>query len=121
MLHFALSIAVTLLAAASASSFNPATDAQGKADPTVCKKVVSAEPGAKPYQMCMTKAEWAAKKKADAKNPNRIVCRYEDSTGNRLKSYKICMTAAEWIDQRQRERDSIEQIQRKVCVAGGGC
>lgn len=119
MLYAVLSVATSISLFASGSAISPTEPS--KPEPTICKNVVSAEPGSKPYKMCMTKAEWAAKKKADAKNPNRIVCRYEDSTGNRLKAYKICMTAAEWVDQRQRERDNIEQIQRKVCVPGGGC
>ena len=87
----------------------------------ICKKVVSAEAGTKPYDMCMTKTEWTAKKVADAKDPNRIVCRYEESSTTRFRSYKVCMTAAEWTNQRQLERAAIEKLQSTTCVLGGGC
>lgn len=86
-----------------------------------CKYVVSAEPGAKPYQMCMTKAEWAAKAAADAKDANRMVCRYEEVPGTRFRGRKICMTAAEWTNQRFEERQAIERIQSSTCKAGSGC
>lgn len=89
--------------------------------PVVCKYVVAAEEGAKPYRMCMTKAQWAAKKVADAKDPNRKVCRYEQASGTRFRSHKICMTAAEWENQRQLERQAIDNLQSKTCVHGGGC
>lgn len=88
---------------------------------TVCKFVVASTPGAKPYEMCLTPQQWAAKKKADAKDPNRIVCRYEEASATRFKSHKICMTAAEWENQRQLERQGIDAIQRSTCVPGAGC
>lgn len=87
----------------------------------ICKHVVSAERGAKPYQMCMTKAEWAAKAAADAKDANRIVCRYEEVPGTRFRGRKICMSAAEWANQRFEERQAIERIQNSTCKAGSGC
>lgn len=97
----------------------PSSDAPSQ--PVVCKYVVAAEDGAKPYRMCMSKAEWAAKKLSDAKDPNRKVCRYEQASGTRFRSHKICMTAAEWENQRQLERQAIDNLQRKTCVHGGGC
>ena len=122
MFRLAVAAAAVLLGSTVAvAGDNPTTENPATAEPVICKKVVTAEPGTKPFDMCMTKAQWAAKKKADAKDPNRIVCKYEDSTGNRLKAYKICMTAAEWWNQRQRERANIERIQNGVCVKGGGC
>ena len=87
----------------------------------VCKHVVSIEPGTKPYRVCMTKAEWKVMEAADAKNPNRIVCRYIEHSGSKFKSYKVCMTAAEWENSRQRDRQAIERIQSSTCVAGAGC
>src|ERR1043165_7356364 len=69
--------------------------------PKICKTVVSAEPGTKPYQMCRTKAEWDAKTIADAKDPNRMICHYEEQIGTRFRSNKVCMTAMEWENARQ--------------------
>ena len=87
----------------------------------ICKHVVAAEPGTKPYQLCLTKAQWEAKKKSDARDPNRTVCRYVERSGSIFKSYKVCMTAAEWENQRQLERQQVDRIQRGSCVAGAGC
>jgi hypothetical protein len=87
----------------------------------VCKHVVSAEPGSKPRPMCMTKAQWTAKKLADAKDPNRIVCRYETNSRSKFASFKVCMSFVEWQNQRQLEREHVERIQSNVCVKGGGC
>jgi hypothetical protein len=95
--------------------------ATGPAEKLVCKKVVSAEPGAKPVPMCLTKAQWTAKKLADAKDPNRIVCRYEQNSRSKFDSFKICMSAVEWENQRLIERQAVERIQNGVCVAGAGC
>jgi hypothetical protein len=89
--------------------------------PKICKTVVGQERGSKPYEMCMTKAEWEAKKIADAKDPNRIVCHYEEESGTRFRSAKVCMTAAEWWNARQAERQNIERMQSQSCVPGGGC
>jgi len=89
--------------------------------PKICKKVVDANPGSKPYDLCLTKSEWAAKKLADAKDPNRMVCKYTEDPGTRFRSYKICMTAMEWERQRQEDRAAIDHIQRQSCVPGGGC
>ncbi|MBA3511494.1 hypothetical protein [Sphingomonas sp.] len=87
----------------------------------ICKHVVTAEPGSKPYQLCLTKAEWEAKEKADSRNANRTVCRYVEHSGSIFKSYKVCMTAAEWENKRQLDRQQLERIQQSTCVRGGGC
>ncbi len=124
MLRFASSLTVAIFIASAASATpqpNPAIQVSATGEPKVCKHVVSAEKGAKPYELCLTKAEWEAKKRADAKNPNRMVCRYEEAPGTRFKSNKICMTAAEWENQRQLERQQIDHIQRSTCVGGAGC
>lgn len=88
--------------------------------PQVCKTVVSAELGTKPYKLCMTRAEWDAKKIADAKDVNRIVCRYEEVPGTRFRSAKVCMALSEWQDRWMRDRQEVERIQRSTCVRGGG-
>ncbi len=99
----------------------PAAPSPGTADAKVCKFVVGSERGAKPFEMCLTKAEWDAKRRADARNVNRQVCRYTDVPGDRFRSRKVCMTAAEWENQRQLERQAVERIQSGVCVPGAGC
>lgn len=121
MLRIAITLAVMLGASSAAVGNNPSTETAAPAEPVICKKVVTAEPGTKPFDMCMTKAQWAAKKKAEAKDPNRIVCKYEQASGTRFKTYKICMTAAEWTNQRQLERQAIDNLQARTCVQGGGC
>ena len=115
----AAGLAVAAASFASASpepATAPASDQQ-----KICKTVVSAEPGTKPYQMCMTKAEWDAKKIADAKDPNRMVCHYEEQIGTRFRSNKVCMTAMEWENARQADRREVERIQMQTCVPGAGC
>ena len=69
----------------------------------------------------MTKAEWEAKKVADLKDANRIVCRYEQQPGTRFRSAKICMPASQWAEQRRLEREAIDHIQQSTCVYGAGC
>jgi hypothetical protein len=76
-----------------------------------CEYVVTAEPGAKPTRLCMTESQWAAKKKADAADPNRIVCHYEEEIGTRFASRKICMSQAQWADRLLQDRQDVERIQ----------
>lgn len=124
MLKLASALTVILALPAASSAQAPAAtqpDAGRQSSPVVCKYVVSADEGAKPYKMCMTRAEWSAKKKADAKDPNRKICRYEQASGTRFRSHKICMTSAEWENQRQLERQAIDKMQATTCVHGGGC
>jgi hypothetical protein len=94
---------------------SPATE-----QPKICKMVVSDQP-AKPFQMCLTKAEWDAKARADANDPNRMICHYEEEPGTRLHGRKICMPASEWAAQRQGDREAVERAQMQSCVPGGGC
>ena len=104
------------------SSAGPAPAAVDDANSQlVCKMVVTAERGSKPFKMCMTKAEWAAKAIADAKDPNRLICQYEEVPGTRVRNRKVCLTAAVWEQRRLDDRQAIEKIQSQVCVAGGGC
>ncbi len=92
------------------------------ADPReVCKFVVSAQPGSKPFQMCLTKSEWAERDAKASRDANRIQCRYQDVPGNRFRSKKICQPASAWAEHQRLERESIEGIQRSVCVPGAGC
>lgn len=99
-----------------------APEVQAPADvEKVCKMVVSAKRGAKPYEMCLTKAEWEAKKIADARDATRMVCRYVEHSGTRFRSSKVCMTAAEWENQRLADRQAVERMQMSTCVPGAGC
>jgi hypothetical protein len=107
--------------AAFATTAGEVSSPKQQEQPQVCETVVSAERGAKPYKLCMTRAEWKAKKIADAKDPNRIVCHYQELPGTRFRSAKVCMPASEWDNQRLRERQAIEQIQMRTCVHGSGC
>jgi hypothetical protein len=95
----------------------PVTTAPDK----ICRFVVTAEPGAKPYQLCMTAPEWAAKKRADEKDINRIVCRYEQAPGTRITAQKTCQPAWQWAEQERLEREAVQDLQMRSCVPGGGC
>ena len=115
-------IAIATLAHESVALAVAPTAQTTAADPArICKMVVAAERGAKPYEMCMSKAEWEAKAIADAKDATRMVCRYQEDIKTRFRSFKVCMTAAEWENQRLAERQAIERIQSGACVPGGGC
>lgn len=111
---------VAIVAAGAVGSASFATTAgevsspKQEEQPQVCKTVVGAEPGAKPYKLCMTRAEWEAKKLADAKDANRIVCHYLEEPGARFRSTKVCMAASEWDNQRQRERQAVERLQMQT-------
>ena len=110
-----------LVGLAAAGAANPGGAVVPQDQRQVSKTVVSAEVGSKPYQMCLTAAEWKARKVAESKNPNRMVCRYQEQPGTRFRSYKICLPQSEWDNQRLRERQAIEQIQMRSCVPGAGC
>jgi len=121
LLGFAVTVtAFTALAGGAAGkpapTTQPAPDAQ-----TICQMVVSAEPGTKPYQVCMTKAEWEAKRIADAQDANRIVCHYEEVPGTRFRSARICMSASQWEARRLDDRQAVEHLQMQTCVGGAGC
>jgi hypothetical protein len=91
-------------------------------DPSkLCKMVASNQPNSKPFEMCMTKAEWDAKAIADAKDANRIICHYEDEPGTRLRSRKICQPASAWNARTAGDREQVEGLQMKTCVPGAGC
>lgn len=99
-------------------SQSPATNL----DPSkVCKMVASAEPNTKPFEMCLSKAEWDAKAIADAKDANRIVCHYEEEPGTRLRNRKICQPASAWNARTVGDREQVEGMQMKTCVPGAGC
>jgi hypothetical protein len=54
---------------------------------------------------------FAREKKAEAKDPNRIICEKQEVVGSRLATKRICMTAAEWDARRLEERQTIDRTQ----------
>jgi hypothetical protein len=112
-------LALVLAAATGQPSRAAQGDTQQSADPVKCEYVVSADAGSKPQRLCMTQSQWAAKKKQDAADPNRIVCHYEEEPGTRFASRKICMSAAEWADRRLQDRQDVERIQLEGATLKG--
>jgi hypothetical protein len=59
------------------------------------------------------------------RDPNRVICDVEQTTGTRLGATKVCKTALEWQQLRSEHRDSLEQFQRQGtsqgCQEGQGC
>jgi hypothetical protein len=56
----------------------------------------------------------AGEKRADAKDPNRIICEKQEIVGSRLATKRICMTAAEWQAKRLEERQSLDRAQTQL-------
>lgn len=117
MLKAILPAAALLLIPGVAAAQSPAAAAQ--ADPAKpapkrndCRFVVASDPGATPYKLCLTRAEWTAKLKNDSKDANRLVCHYENAMGNRFKAYKLCMPASQWDRRRMNDREAVDRIQQ---------
>jgi hypothetical protein len=111
--------ALSLLLVASspvAPAYQPAGSAPSAEDQQkrVCQYVLAPNPGALPYQLCQTKAEWAALEAASAKNANRMVCRYEEIPGTRTKGHKLCGTLSAWNARQAEAREAVETIQRNA-------
>lgn len=53
----------------------------------------------------------AEEKKAENKDPNRIICEKQEVLGSRLGTKRVCMTAAEWETKRREERQMIDRSQ----------
>jgi hypothetical protein len=87
----------------------------------VCKYVVAAGRDDKPYQLCQSKAKWAAKAAADAKDANHMVCRYQQETASRIKVGKRCQTADQWAEEERETRQHVEEIQARSCQGQGPC
>ncbi len=54
-----------------------------------------------------------------SKDPNRIVCERQDTTGTRLGSRKVCLTAAQWQEKRREHREELERAQKNVGILNG--
>jgi hypothetical protein len=104
-----LSATAAVAAAAAGGDIPPAPNVD--ASKIVCKYVVAATPGSKPYRLCMSKGDWALKDNHDNKDANRIVCHYEEEPGSRLQGRKVCQPASRWADDKQLYRETTEKIQ----------
>lgn len=49
--------------------------------------------------------------KEELGDPNRVICRKEDSTGSRVSARRVCATASEWAARKQHTREGIERAQ----------
>ena len=49
--------------------------------------------------------------KSGKPDPNRVICRTINDTGDKLRKMRACHTAAEWQDLRRQAREAIEHIQ----------
>ena len=114
-------LAIETAAAGAIQAGSPGAAPASNSGDRVCKYVVAEERGSKPYRLCLTKSGWAAKAEKDAKDANRIECRYEEVPGSKFRSKKICQPASEWVEQRRLHRQQVEDMQMRVCVAGAGC
>lgn len=62
----------------------------------------------------------AEEKKADAKDPSRIICEKQEVLGSRLATKRVCMTAAEWEIRRREDRETIDKAQVNRQGPNGG-
>ena len=44
-------------------------------------------------------------------DPNKIVCKKEETIGTRLGTRKVCLTAQQWVDKHKEHREFTERIQ----------
>jgi hypothetical protein len=51
-------------------------------------------------------------------DPNRVICRTINDTGDKLRKTRACHTAAEWQELRRQARESIEHIQNSRATNG---
>jgi hypothetical protein len=56
----------------------------------------------------------AEEKKADNKDPNRLICEKQEVIGSRLATKKICLTAAQWEERKREDREAIEKGQMQA-------
>ena len=53
--------------------------------------------------------------------PDKIVCKKEETIGTRLGTKKLCLTVSEWNHRANAARWETERLQMGVCVPGAGC
>ena len=54
-------------------------------------------------------------------DPNKIVCRKEETLGSRLGAKKVCLTVREWQAREEADREQTEGIQAGVRTRCEGC
>lgn len=129
MIKFILACSAILTGSVSSASeisrSEPAATAQAAAgDPNVvCKYVVAAGRARdnKPYELCQSRAAWAAKEAADAKDATRMICHYEEIPGSRLRAGKRCQTADQWAEDKLEAQQHVQEIQARTCQGQGPC
>lgn len=52
-----------------------------------------------------------SRKEGASQDPNRVICRTDDSTGSRLRVTKTCMTATQWDRLEHDQREVVERVQ----------
>lgn len=62
----------------------------------------------------------AGDKKAENKDPNRMICEKQAVSGSRLAVKRVCMTAAEWEIRKLEDRQAIEKGQMQAKGPSGG-
>lgn len=102
---FATATGIVALPATGAATSSPADSKP------VCKYVLGPDPGALPYQLCQSKAQWAALEARYAADANRMVCHYEETPGTKLGAHKLCGPLSAWEARRQQAREETEKIQ----------
>ncbi len=61
----------------------------------------------------------AEEKKAESKDPNRMICEKQAVSGSRLAVKRVCMTAAEWEVRKLEDRQAIEKGQMQSKAPSG--
>jgi hypothetical protein len=56
--------------------------------------------------------------KSGKADPNRIICRTINDTGDKLRKTRACHTAAEWRELQRQSREAIEHIQNSRATSG---
>lgn len=56
--------------------------------------------------------------KSGKDDPNKVICRTINDTGDKLRKTRACHTAAEWRELRRQSREAIEQIQNRRSYNG---
>lgn len=64
---------------------------------------------------------YQSKQAQSADDPDKMVCKKEESIGSRLAAKKVCLTVREWQQVADQGREHTEKIQESVCVPGAGC
>lgn len=115
MLRLAAIATLASFAAATGIAASPGGTAAMTSSPEdvkpVCKYVLASDPAALPYQLCQSKAQWAALEAQYAKDADRMVCHYEEQPGTKLGAHKLCGPLSAWDARRQQAREVTEKIQ----------